>query len=75
MSYFKPIKTMICSTLIASLAMSATATMSHQAHADTDYYYRDGLNYPSDQQAYQKAKKLVSVRLAFNITRKRIKII
>lgn len=55
--------------------MSATATMSHQAHADTDYYYRDGLNYPSDQQAYQKAKKLVSVRLAFNITRKRIKII
>ncbi|MCY6488024.1 hypothetical protein, partial [Actinobacillus pleuropneumoniae] len=32
--------------------------MSHQAHADTDYYYRDGLNYPSDQQAYQKAKKI-----------------
>ena len=66
---------MICSTLIASLAMSATATMSHQAHADTDYYYRDGLNYPSDQQAYQKAKKSIKVRLAFNIIRKRIKII
>ena len=47
---------MICSTLIASLAMSTTATLSNQAHADTDYYYRDGLNYPSDQQAYQKLK-------------------
>lgn len=58
MPYFKPIKTMICSTLIASLAMSTTATLSNQAHADTDYYYRDGLNYPSDQQAYQKTKKI-----------------
>lgn len=66
---------MICSTLIASLAMSTTATLSNQAHADTDYYYLDGLNYPSDQQAYQKAKKLVKVPLAFNIIRKRIKII
>lgn len=58
MSYFKPIKTIISSVMITTIALTATATFSQQAHAETDHYYRDGLNSPSDQQAYPKAKKI-----------------
>lgn len=59
------IKTGIALTLISASTLTLNVSNKH-AHAEVDHYYRDGFQYPTYEQALNKAKKISNNQLSIS---------